>query len=122
MAQLGAADTRFWLQLGLAALVIGTVLIVLWRMSRVVLTLVALGIVAYVAYTWCYERSEPAFMSPVVDRIVPYLPEIGGAAARQPAAAPLPLRDNPPPPEALAPVPAVSFPQQQPPPPARRRD
>lgn len=77
LAQIDAETSRLWIHIGLAALVVGTVLIILWRMSRIILTLLALGVVAYVGYTWCYERTEPRFMSPIIDVIAPHLPAIG---------------------------------------------
>jgi|SRR5579885_1572932 len=47
-----------------------------------------LGIISFVVFgllffNWVYHRSEPAFLSPLVDRIAPFFPSAGSYAASE---------------------------------------
>ena len=76
--QMDADSFKMWMQIGLVVLVFGTVFIVLWRMSRIILTLLALGVILYVGYAWFWEREEPEFLTPFVEAVSPMLKNLGG--------------------------------------------
>ncbi len=42
-----------------------------------VLAIIAFVIFTVVGVNWIYERNEPAFMTPIVDKIAPFLPSKG---------------------------------------------
>ncbi len=68
---------QFWLKiiLGLGALM---VLIFLFKkvmgINKIILTIICCVICGIVGFSWIYQRSEPAFLTPVVDAIAPFFP------------------------------------------------
>jgi ABC-type iron transport system FetAB permease component len=94
----------FWWKVGAAVLIIIIIAVVLQRiaqMNKVVLAIICLLIFSIVGVNWIYERNEPAFLTPVIDRIAPFLPSKGSYNAKQestPAQFKNPLPPPPPPP------------------------
>lgn len=82
----------FWWKLGLGVLAL-IVLVVLLRkvakMNKVVLTVVVFVILTVVGFNWIYERSEPAWATPVVEWLSGFFPSKGRAhTPPAPASAP----------------------------------
>jgi len=76
----------FWLKVGAVVLGIIVVVIVLQKvaqMNKVVLAVIAFVVVMIVGVNWIYERNEPAFLTPLVDKIAPFLPSKGSYGAKQ---------------------------------------
>lgn len=67
----------FWLKVGLAVLAIVAVVIVLRKvaqMNKVVLTVVFLVFLSTIGFNWIYERNEPAWATPVIERLSGFFP------------------------------------------------
>jgi glucan phosphoethanolaminetransferase (alkaline phosphatase superfamily) len=70
----------FWWKVGAAVLIIIIVAIALQRvaqMNKLVLAIILLVVFSVVGVNWIYERNEPAFMTPIIKRIAPFLPSKG---------------------------------------------
>lgn len=75
--KLKAIPADVWIKLGLAALALIVVIIVLRKvahMNKFVLTLIVLFTLSVVGFNWIYERNEPKWMTPVVEKIAPFFP------------------------------------------------
>jgi len=82
----GKVPSSFWLKLFLVF--IGIFLFVmlmrkLLQVNKFVFLAVGLVAVFIVGFNWIYERNEPEFLSPVVDRIAPFFPSKGEYVIRQ---------------------------------------
>jgi len=81
-----AAPPAFWWKLGAAVLCVIVVVVVLQKIAQVnkmVLAIIAFVIFTVVGVNWIYERNEPAFMTPIVDKIAPFLPSKGAYSTKQ---------------------------------------
>lgn len=75
-----------WLKIGIAILAI-VVVVVLYRRIRQMNKVVA-GVVVFVVFTviffsWVYNRNEPKFLTPVVEKIAPFFPSAGSYDTKQ---------------------------------------
>lgn len=78
--KLKAIPPEFWMRLGLAVLAVFALVFVLRKvakMNRVVLTVVSFFIVTVGGFSWIYERSEPAWATPVVSFLAGWFPTKG---------------------------------------------
>lgn len=67
----------FWINLGLAVLLLVALVIVLRKLAAVnkmVLCAVGIVVVSSLGFNWVYERNEPKFMTPFVEKIAPFFP------------------------------------------------
>jgi hypothetical protein len=75
-----------WLKLGAAVLALIVLIIVLRKVAQVnklVLALVILFVLSAVGFNWIYERNEPAFLTPLMDKIAPFFPSKGSYGDKQ---------------------------------------
>jgi len=94
MDKLKQVPPQFWWKVGIAVLAIVLVVVVLQKiagMNKVVLAVIAFVVFTVVGINWIYERNEPAFLTPLVDKIAPFLPSKGSYNAKQ-QTAPTPKR------------------------------
>jgi glucan phosphoethanolaminetransferase (alkaline phosphatase superfamily) len=75
-----------WLKIGIA--VGGFVLaILLWRrimkMNKIVAGVVVFVVVTVVFFSWVYNRNEPKFLTPLVNKIAPFFPSAGAYDSKQ---------------------------------------
>lgn len=102
LEKIKAVPPAFWWKLGAVVgclIVLVIILRQVAQMNKMVLAIVVLVIFTVVGVNWIYERNEPAFLTPVIDKIAPFLPSKGSYNAKQtqaPAGFKNPL---PPPPE-----------------------
>jgi hypothetical protein len=81
-----AVPGRFWIN---CALVIGgfiaafIIIRKLAGMNKIVLGVVGFVILTVFGFQWVYERNEPKFLSPFIDRIAPFFPSKGSYATSQ---------------------------------------
>jgi hypothetical protein len=71
---------EFWMRLGLAVLAVIALVFFLRKvakMNKVVLAVVIFFIVTVVGFNWVYERSEPAWATPVVNFLSGFFPTKG---------------------------------------------
>ena len=55
------------------------------RMNKIFLFMILALIVIVVGFTWVYQRTEPKFLTPVVDRIAPFFPSAPTPYSQRPA-------------------------------------
>lgn len=84
--KLRQVPTTFWWKVGAAVLAIVIIVFVLQKvaqMNKVVLAIIVLVVFTVVGVNWIYERNEPAFMTPIINKIAPFLPSKGSYDAKQ---------------------------------------
>jgi hypothetical protein len=75
-----------WLKI--AAVLAGFVVLVVFfrkiaQMNKVVLGVLCFVITVIVLFNWVYERSEPKFLTPLVEKIAPFFPSKGSYGGKQ---------------------------------------
>ncbi|MDB6168876.1 MAG: hypothetical protein JWM88_1740 [Verrucomicrobia bacterium] len=86
LEKLRQIPSDFWWKLGLVVVGLIVVVLVLRKiagMNKVVLAIIMFVVVTIVGFNWIYERNEPAFLTPLVDKIAPFLPAKGSYNAKQ---------------------------------------
>lgn len=76
----------FWLKLGIAvAVVIGVVFVLrfIGRMNKVILAVVLIVAFTAIGFNWIYQRNEPAWATPVVEKLADFFPSKGSYASKQ---------------------------------------
>lgn len=76
----------FWLKVGIAVVAIIVAVILLRKiaqMNKVVLTVIVLIVVSTIGFNWIYQRNEPAWATPVVEKLAGFFPTKGSYAAKQ---------------------------------------
>ncbi|MEO7414071.1 MAG: hypothetical protein ABIZ81_12025 [Opitutaceae bacterium] len=66
-----------WVKIGLVMLALVVVIIVLRKVAQVnklVLIMVVLFTLSVIGFNWIYERNEPKWMTPIVEKIAPFFP------------------------------------------------
>lgn len=69
-----------WLKIGIgvAALVIGVlVLRRVMKMNKIIAGVIVFVVGTVVFFSWVYNRNEPKFMTPLVEKIAPFFPSAG---------------------------------------------
>ena len=90
------ADTAFdklktlppdiWLKIGIAVVALLVTVFVLRRvmkMNKIIAGVIVFVVVTVVFFSWVYNRNEPKFMTPIVERIAPFFPTAGAYNAKQ---------------------------------------
>jgi amino acid transporter len=75
-----------WLKLGIAVAAIVAVVVVLRavaKMNKILLGVAVFVTVTIVFFSWVYNRNEPRWMSPVIDKIAPFFPSAGSYQDKQ---------------------------------------
>jgi hypothetical protein len=75
-----------WLKLG--GLVLGLIIVIILlrkvaKMNKVILTMVVLFFLSVLGFNWIYERNEPAFLTPIVEKIAPFFPSKDAYGTKQ---------------------------------------
>jgi ABC-type iron transport system FetAB permease component len=86
LEKLKQVPTAFWWKVGAAVLCVIILVFVLQRvaqMNKIVLAVIVLVVFTVVGVNWIYERNEPAFMTPIINKIAPFLPSKGSYGAKQ---------------------------------------
>ena len=75
-----------WLKIG-AAVGIFIVAILVFRrvmkMNKIIAGVIVFVVVSVVFFSWVYNRNEPKFLTPLVQRIAPFFPTAGAYNAKQ---------------------------------------
>jgi len=53
------------------------------KMNKIIAAVIVFVVCTVVFFSWVYNRNEPAFMTPLVQRIAPFFPSAGSYAAKQ---------------------------------------
>lgn len=78
------ADT--WLKIGITVAVILIAIFVMrhvLKMNKIIASIVLFVVFTVVFFSWVYNRNEPKFMTPIVERIAPFFPSAGAYNAKQ---------------------------------------
>ena len=75
-----------WLKIGIG--IGGFILaILLWRrimkMNKIIAGVIVFVVVTVVFFSWVYNRNEPKFMTPLVEKIAPFFPSAGSYSSKQ---------------------------------------
>jgi hypothetical protein len=77
MEKLRHVPVEFWLKLAMIVVVFVLVVLLIRGISQMNKALLAAGIfflVAVLGFHWIYDRNEPRFLTPVIDKIAPFFP------------------------------------------------
>ena len=67
----------FWLKVGLAVLVVVVAVVALRKLAganKIVLAIVVLLVGSIVGFNWIYERNEPEWATPIVEKVAQFFP------------------------------------------------
>jgi len=75
-----------WLKIGIV--IVGFLLAVLlfrriMRMNKIIAGVVVFVGLSVLFFSWVYNRNEPRFMTPIVEKIAPFFPSAGAYNAKQ---------------------------------------
>ena len=77
---------KVWLNLGIALLIFFAAVYVVRQaahVNKIWLAIIVFVTVTVVGFHWIYNRNEPKFLTPLVDKIAPFLPSAGSYKAKQ---------------------------------------
>ncbi len=86
MEKLKTLPPDVWLKIGIgvAAFVISILVFRrVMKMNKVIAGVIVFVVVTVVFFSWVYNRNEPKFLTPLVERIAPFFPSAGSYAAKQ---------------------------------------
>jgi len=75
-----------WLKIGIAIVAFIAVILVwrrIMRMNKVIAGVIIFVVGTVVFFSWVYNRNEPKFLTPVVNKIAPFFPSAGSYASKQ---------------------------------------
>ena len=75
-----------WLKIGIALAAVIVVVLVFRRvmkMNKVIAGVILFVVATVVFFSWVYNRNEPKFMTPIVEKIAPFFPSAGAYNAKQ---------------------------------------
>ena len=75
-----------WLKIGIA--VGGFIIAILvfrrvMKMNKIIASVIVFVVVTVVFFSWVYNRNEPKFLTPLVERVAPFFPSAGAYASKQ---------------------------------------
>lgn len=75
-----------WLKIGIAIVAFIAVIIIFRRVMKV--NKIIAGVIIFVVctvvfFSWVYNRNEPKFLTPIVEKIAPFFPSAGAYSAKQ---------------------------------------
>ena len=75
-----------WLKIGIAIVAFVAVILIYRRLMKV--NKVVAGVILFVVFTvvffsWVYNRNEPKFLTPIVEKIAPFFPSAGAYEVKQ---------------------------------------
>jgi amino acid transporter len=53
------------------------------RMNKIIASVVIFVVFTVVFFSWVYNRNEPRFMTPLVEKVAPFFPSAGSYASKQ---------------------------------------
>src|SRR3954462_8781984 len=53
------------------------------KMNKIIAAIIVFVVFTVVFFNWVYNRTEPKFLTPIVDRIAPFFPSAGSYATKQ---------------------------------------
>ncbi|HKB57201.1 MAG TPA: hypothetical protein VKC51_06395 [Lacunisphaera sp.] len=86
MEKLKTLPPDFWLKVGIGVVAVIVAIFVFRRvmkMNKIIASIIVVVVVSIVFFSWVYNRNEPKFLTPLVERIAPFFPSAGSYAAKQ---------------------------------------
>ncbi len=77
---------EMWLKIGIAIAAIVLLVFVsrrILKMNKIVASVIIFVVCTVVFFSWVYNRNEPKFMTPIVEKIAPFFPSAGSYANKQ---------------------------------------
>jgi len=77
---------EIWLKIGIAVLAFILTIFLFRRvmkMNKVVASVIVFVVFTVVFFSWVYNRNEPKFLTPLMDRIAPFFPSANSYATKQ---------------------------------------
>ena len=84
--QLKTLPKDVWLKIGIAIAAFVIAILVFRRvmkMNKIIASIIVFVVGTVVFFSWVYNRNEPKFLTPLVDRIAPFFPSAGSYNAKQ---------------------------------------
>lgn len=53
------------------------------KMNKIIAAVIVFVVCTVVFFSWVYNRNEPAFMTPIVQRVAPFFPSAGAYQSKQ---------------------------------------
>ena len=75
-----------WLKIGIVLVaIIATVLIFrrVMKMNKIIASVIVFVVCTILFFSWVYNRNEPKFLTPIVEKIAPFFPTAGAYNAKQ---------------------------------------
>ncbi len=75
-----------WLKLGIAIAALVAVVFILRtvaKMNKIVLGVAVFVVVSIFFFSWVYNRNDPKWMTPIVEKIAPFFPSAGSYQQKQ---------------------------------------
>ena len=75
-----------WLKIGIGVASVVIAMFVfrrIMKLNKVIAGVVIFVVVTVVFFSWVYNRNEPRFMTPIVERIAPFFPSAGAYNSKQ---------------------------------------
>jgi MFS superfamily sulfate permease-like transporter len=75
-----------WLKIGIAIAAVVIVVFVfrkVMKVNKIIASIIVFVVVTVVFFSWVYNRNEPKFMTPIVEKIAPFFPSAGAYNAKQ---------------------------------------
>ena len=75
-----------WLKIGIGVAAVVIAMFVfrrIMKLNKVIAGVVIFVVVTVVFFSWVYNRNEPRFMTPIVERIAPVFPSAGAYNSKQ---------------------------------------
>ncbi len=75
-----------WLKIfiAIAAMMVGVfVFRKIMRMNKIIAGVIVFVVTTVVFFSWVYNRNEPKFLTPLMDRLAPFFPSAGSYNAKQ---------------------------------------
>jgi len=86
LEQLKTLPRDVWLKIAIAIAAFIIAILVFRRvmkMNKIIAGVVVFVVVTVVFFSWVYNRNEPKFLTPLVDRVAPFFPSAGAYNAKQ---------------------------------------
>ena len=80
---------RTWMKIviGIAGILVSVFVVrKVAKMNKIILSVFVLVIGSVVFFSWVYNRNEPEFLTPLVDRLAPFFPTAGAYENKQQSA------------------------------------
>ena len=86
MEKLKTLPPAVWVKIGIAVAAFIISILVLRRvmkMNKIIAAIIVFVVATVVFFSWVYNRNEPKFLTPLVERIAPFFPSAGSYASKQ---------------------------------------